>query len=63
MKQALRDTVRGHFLMLSEKVKHAERSGWTASRPDRIDPAWVGWDAREEGKTQLWEKNNKCSFA
>lgn len=31
-------------------------SGWTASRPDRRDPAWVGWHAREEGRTQLWDK-------
>lgn len=35
-------------------------SGRTASRPDRRDPAWVGWDAKEEGRTQLWDKKQQA---
>lgn len=63
MKQTSRDTIRGHFLMLSEKVKHVERSvgGLQADQTEETLPGWAGMQERK-GRHSLGIKDNKRSF-
>lgn len=46
--------------MLSEKVKHVERSGVDCKQTGQKRPCLGRLDAREEGRTQLWDKKQQA---